>query len=56
MKDLLGQENVAKTVAKFVKMLWKQAFSNVLWRKTFSYRWSNYKDNSRKIFRGDEHE
>ena len=24
MKDLLGQENVAKTVAKFVKMLWNK--------------------------------
>ena len=35
-KGLLGQENVLETIAKFVKMLWKQTSSKVFWRKGFT--------------------
>ena len=35
-KGLLDQENVLETVVKFVKMLWKQTPSKVLWTKRFT--------------------
>ena len=31
----MGKENVLKIVVKFVKMLWKQTPSKVLWTKRF---------------------